>query len=242
MIPIADDTPIEIVPWATYLLIGINVLVFVYQFLLGRNADAFLASCGFIPAEVLTGQDAGVPACVHPVYLTIFTAMFMHAGLLHIGANMLFLWIFGNNVEDAIGSAKFLLFYLACGVVAALVQIYFTVSFTPDQAGIPNVGASGAIAGVLGGYLLLYPHARVRTLIAIGFFWTMTWVPALLVLGLWFVLQFLSGLGSLGATSGADSGGVAFWAHVGGFVAGLVLVRFFGRRVRSRHAHPAYRF
>ena len=240
MIPLADDNPIRSIPWVTYLLIGVNVLVFLYQFLLGDAADVFIRSCGFLPAELVTGTDIGVPTCVQPTYLTIFTAMFMHAGLLHIGSNMLYLWIFGNNVEDAIGSIKYLFFYLLCGVAATLIQTFFIVSFSPEQASIPNVGASGAVAGVLGGYLLLFPGARVRTLVVLGFFWTMTWIPAMIVLGLWFALQFFRGLTELGATEA--TGGIAFWAHIGGFVVGLILVRLFARPRRSPRTVAPYHF
>ncbi len=239
MIPISDENPSRSVPVITYLVVAANILVFVYQISLGPRVEGFIRSCAFIPAELVTGQDIAPAACVQPTYLTVLTSMFMHGGLLHIGSNMLYLWIFGNNVEDSMGSARFLVFYLLCGVLAALAQTWVTVTFSPEQAGIPNLGASGAIAGVLGGYLVLFPHARVRTLIIFGFFISMTHVPALILLGLWFVLQFFQGLGSMG---GADTGGVAVWAHIGGFVAGLVLVRFFARSVRGRRAVPAYRF
>jgi membrane associated rhomboid family serine protease len=243
MIPLADDNPSHSVPWVTYLVLGLNILVFLYQLSLGPAAETFIRSCAFLPIEFVTGEDVGVPTCVQPVHLTIFTAMFMHAGLLHIGSNMLYLWIFGNNVEDSMGALRFLVFYLICGVIAALIQTFFVIQFAPQQADIPNVGASGAVAGVLGGYLLLYPHARVRTLIALGFFWTMTRVPALIVLGLWFVLQFLRGIAELGATGATEAtGGIAFWAHIGGFVAGLLLVKLFARGERGRRAMPMYRF
>jgi membrane associated rhomboid family serine protease len=177
---------------------------------------------------------------VHPIYLTILTSMFMHGGFLHIAGNMLFLWIFGNNVEDSMGSLRFLIFYLICGIAAALTQTFVTMTFSPGAADIPNLGASGAIAGVLGAYLVLFPSARVKTLLILGIFLSMTWVPAIVVLGLWFVLQFLQGVGSLGG--GEAQGGVAVWAHVGGFVVGMILVKLFARNERGRHLHPAYRF
>src|SRR5688572_21462722 len=186
MIPLADDNPIRTTPIFTILLIAANILVFVYQFSLGAGAEEFIRSCGFLPAELATGEDVGVPTCVSPTYLTILTSMFMHGGLLHIGSNMLYLWIFGNNVEDAMGSVRFLLFYLLSGIAAALAQTYATIAYTPDLAAIPNVGASGAVAGVLGAYLVLFPGANVKTLIALGFFWSMARIPAIIVLGLWF--------------------------------------------------------
>jgi membrane associated rhomboid family serine protease len=173
-----------------------------------------------IPARLFGEAElpAGIPS-VSPS-ATIFTSMFMHGGLLHLGGNMLFLWIFGDNVEDSMGHARYLVFYLLSGVAAALAQAWVEPTST-----IPMVGASGAISGVLGAYILLHPQATVRTLIILGFFVTMVHVPALIVLGLWFAMQFFAAF----ATPTGD-GGVAFWAHVGGFVAGLVLVPFFKKR------------
>jgi membrane associated rhomboid family serine protease len=240
MIPLSDENPTRNTPFVTLLLIAANVVVFLYQLSLGGQAEGFIRACGFLPAELATGRDIPPPTCVQPLYLTIFTAMFMHGSLLHVGSNMLYLWIFGNNVEDSMGSIKFLLFYLICGVAAAVTQTFITLSFTPAQAGIPNIGASGAVAGVLGAYLLLFPGARVRTLVLLGIFWSMARIPALIVLGLWFVLQFFQGVGSLGG--GEAAGGIAFWAHIGGFVAGLVLTKLFARGERGRRAVPAYRF
>ena len=241
MIPLADDNPTRSAPVFTVLLIVANVLVFIYQFSLGPAADEFIRACGFLPGELVTGQDVGVPTCVNPTYLTVLTSMFMHGGLLHIGSNMLYLWIFGNNVEDAMGSVRFLVFYLVSGIAAALAQTVATMLYTPELADIPNVGASGAVAGVLGAYLVLFPGAKVKTLIALGFFWSMARVPALIVLGLWFVTQFFQGVGSLDPVVGATSG-VAFWAHIGGFVVGMVLGKVLGRNLGSRRAVPDYRF
>jgi len=239
MIPLSDENPPRTTPYVTYALIAINIAVYLYQITLGSQVEGFIAACAFRPAELVTGQDLPPPSCVQPPWLTIFTSMFMHGGLMHIGSNMLFLWIFGNNVEDAMGHVKYLLFYLVCGVAAALVQTLFTISFNPGDADVPNLGASGAIAGVLAAYLVLFPHARVRTLIILGFFVSMTRIPALVVLGLWFVLQFFTGIG---AVAGGDTGGVAVWAHVGGFIAGLLLVKLFARSDRGRRAMPALRF
>jgi membrane associated rhomboid family serine protease len=147
--------------------------------------------------------------------------MFMHGGFLHLGGNMLYLWIFGNNIEDILGRRRFAIFYVVCGVAAALTQTALTLFTAPEEIGIPMVGASGAIAGVLGAYLVRYPSARVRTLLTFGFFWRTIQLPAFLVLGGWFVLQFFQGVASLG---GSSTGGVAVWAHIGGFVAGLLLI------------------
>jgi membrane associated rhomboid family serine protease len=238
MLPISDENPTRSVPIVTYLLLAANIAVFAYQLSLGPAIEQFFLSCAFIPAELVTGQDIAPPSCVQPHYLTILTSMFMHGGFLHIGANMLFLWIFGNNVEDSMGSLKYLIFYLICGIAAALSQTAVTMATAPQAAEIPNLGASGAIAGVLGAYLVLFPGARVRTLVIFGFFWSVTRIPALIVLGLWFVLQFLEGVGSLGAPE--MSGGVAIWAHVGGFIAGVVLVKLFATSGRGRRAAPAY--
>ena len=241
MIPLSDENPTRSTPVFTVLLLLANVAVFIYQFALGSGAEEFIQSCGFLPAELVTGEDVGVPTCVSPTYLTILTSMFMHGGLLHIGSNMLYLWIFGNNVEDAMGSVRFLLFYLLSGVAAALAQTVATVMYTPELATIPNVGASGAVAGVLGAYLVLFPGAHVKTLIAFGFFWSTARVPALIVLGLWFVTQFFQGVGSLNPEMAANSG-VAFWAHIGGFVVGLVLGKILARNPDSRRYLPTYRF
>jgi membrane associated rhomboid family serine protease len=242
VIPLSDENPTRSTPIVTMLLVAANVLVFLYQLSLGDATDTFIRSCGFLPAELVTGQDVDVPTCVQPVALTIFTSMFMHGGFLHIGSNLLYLWIFGNNVEDSMGSVRYLIFYLICGIAAALLQTFVTMAFAPAAGAIPNVGASGAIAGVLGGYLVMFPGARVKTLVALGIFWSIARIPALIVLGLWFVTQFFQGVGSLAPRTTEEMGGVAFWAHIGGFVAGLVLVKLFAHVARGRRAVPAYRF
>ncbi|MBI3972780.1 MAG: rhomboid family intramembrane serine protease [Chloroflexi bacterium] len=239
MIPLSDENPSQSAPIITVALIAINILVFLYQISLGEQAETFIRACAFTPTELLTGQDVPPPSCVQPPYLTVFTSMFMHAGLLHIGTNMLYLWIFGNNVEDSMGSLKYLVFYVLGGVVAALTQTFMTQMFAPEALNIPNLGASGAVAAVLGAYLVLFPHARVRTLVILGFFISMARIPALIVLGLWFVLQFFQGVGALG---GGETGGVAFWAHIGGFVTGLVLAKLLATQPRGRRATPVYRF
>ena len=220
MIPIRDMIPTRRVPVVNYLLIVINVIVFIFEWLAGANQDALVAQFALVPANVTAGLDAGD-------IRDVFTSMFMHAGFLHLAGNMLYLWIFGDNVEDAMGSLKYLLFYLAGGVAAAFTHVLINPNST-----LPTVGASGAIAAVLGAYIVLYPHSRVLTFIPIGYFMRLTPVPAYLVLGLWFVLQLFSGVTSLGA---ADVGGTAFWAHIGGFVFGLVFGKLLtlGRRPES---------
>jgi membrane associated rhomboid family serine protease len=247
MIPLADENPSGRRPYVTYALIALNVVAYALDFLGTRvvRGVPFSGLWGYsmVPAAVVSNHPVAVyvpygPYAIpvshsglDPQWLTIFTSMFMHASLLHIGGNMLYLWIFGNNIEDALGHFKFLLFYLACGICAALAHIF---SFTGSH--VPTVGASGAIAGVLGAYLYLYPGNRVRTLIMLGFFWDMVEVPAVLVLGVWFATQLLNLGGSGGFTHG---GGVAYWAHVGGFVAGVVLILILGGR---RLRRPARRF
>jgi membrane associated rhomboid family serine protease len=226
VIPLKDDNPVERTPIVTYALLAANVLAFVWQVrsgLLAGDPTSVLAG-GVIPFEILTFSDIEVPAVVPPP-LTIFSSMFLHGGLGHIGSNMLFLYIFGNNVEDALGRGRFLGFYLVAGVVAALSQI--VVSVMSGDVYVPMVGASGAIAGVLAGYMVLYPHARVLTLLIIVVFIRLTWLPAGLLIGLWFAIQLFQGF--FGASTG-----VAFFAHIGGFAAGFLLVRVIGRRPRWR--------
>ena len=221
MIPIRDQIPTRTVPVVNYLLIAANILVFILQWLAGPDQEALVYQFALIPAQVTAGVDLGDVA-------DIFTSMFMHGGLAHIAVNMLYLWIFGDNVEDAMGRGKYLIFYLVGGLVASLTHI-----FTNPGSTIPTVGASGAIAAVLGAYLVLYPHSRVQTIIPLGFFMRITLLPASIVLGLWFVLQLFSGFLSLG---GPDVGGVAFWAHIGGFVAGVVLAKLLASRRRPEYA------
>jgi membrane associated rhomboid family serine protease len=216
MIPIGDDPVRRGVPVVTILLIVINVLVFLYELSLGSRLDGFVQAFGAIPVEITTGRDLPPRAPFDNVYLTLITSMFLHGGWLHLGGNMLYLWIFGDNVEDTFGSLGFLLFYLGCGLAATLLQIALNTS-----SDLPSIGASGAIAGVLGAYLVLFPTARVRTVLILGFLILIPRIPALILIGGWFLLQLISGLGQLGIAE--ETGGVAFWAHVGGFVAGLLL-------------------
>ena len=221
MIPLKDDNPTRTFPFVNYALIVACVLVFFWEVSLGAHMQAAVLSFGLIP-DVLLG-DARLPAelAAVPAWMTVFTSMFLHGGWMHLIGNMLYLWIFADNVEDRLGHSRFVIFYLLCGIAAALAQAL------PDpQSQIPMVGASGAISGVLGAYLLMYPRAHVLVLIPLGFVSQLVRLPALLVLGLWFAMQLLS---EMLAPPGA---GVAFRAHIGGFVAGLLLLPVFriGRR------------
>lgn len=215
MLPIGDDNSARrTFPIVTYALILLNVLFFVIEF---NNSDAFIVRWAFVPARFLANPFME--------FVTIFSSMFMHAGWLHLGSNMLYLWIFGDNVEDRFGHIQFLIFYLLCGIGAMFVQMLFSLN-----SDVPTLGASGAIAGVLGAYLFLFPRQQVRVLL--GYF--ISSVSAVIVIGLWIVLQLFSGIGSIASTS-MDSGGVAYMAHVGGFFVGLFLTFLFaGRRSRPQ--------
>lgn len=219
MIPIQDspERPRRSFPLVTLLLIGANVAVFVYELTLGPALPAFVQSYGIVPLEITIGSPL-TTSTPSPVYLTLLTAMFIHGGFLHIGGNMLFLWIFGDNVEDSLGHPLFLGFYFLCGIVAGLAQVAVAPLST-----VPAIGASGAIAGVLAGYLLLFPNAVVRTLLLIGPFVTFSRLSALLMIGVWIIFQVVSGVVDLAGTggTGGTGAGVAFWAHVGGFATGL---------------------
>jgi membrane associated rhomboid family serine protease len=220
VIPLKDDLPTRSTPAVTVLLMAANVLVFLYQASLeiggsgeGSGAgQAFAIEFGLIPCR-LTGACHAVGDLPSPVF-TIFSSMFLHGSFFHIAGNMLYLWIFGNNVEDTLGHGRFTILYLASGVAAAATQ-----TLVDAHSRVPMIGASGAISGVLGAYLLLFPHANVLTLVIFGFFWRIVSIPALVVLGFWMVVQILNGLGSLGA-----GGGVAWFAHIGGFFAGMGLL------------------
>ena len=221
MFPVGDDRgPGSGVAIVTISLIVLNVLVFLLE--LGQGSEgalqSFITAWGVVPREYSVGHDLP-PLIPFPYWATLFTSMFLHGGWMHLGGNMLYLWIFGDNIERAMGSARYLAFYVICGVVAGLAHILFS-----GGSAVPSVGASGAISGVLGGYLLLFPQNRIKVLTRGG----MTTVPALVVLGFWIVLQLFSQLGSIAQTS--DGGGVAYMAHIGGFVAGLVLVKLFTAR------------
>jgi membrane associated rhomboid family serine protease len=209
VIPLRDVIPSRTTPVLTVSLIAANVTVFLYELTLGRGVEEFTRVFGLVPADFS--------------WFTLFTSMFLHGGLFHVGGNMLYLWIFGDNVEDRMGHGRFLAFYVLCGTAAALTQV-----FTSPDSTVPMVGASGAIAGVMGAYFVLYPRS---TLIPLFFFFQIVEIPAIFFLGIWFVMQFLSGVGSIAASA---TGGVAFWAHIGGFVAGVGGVLLFRRPERQR--------
>ncbi|MGE0117634.1 MAG: rhomboid family intramembrane serine protease [Dongiaceae bacterium] len=222
MIPLRDDNPTTLQPAVTIALIVAASAVFLWQLTLSPTAEArAVYALGVIPITLLGDEQLPPDIYLVPPWLTVLTSMFLHGGWLHLIGNMLYLWIFGNNIEDALGHVGFVLFYLICGAAAALTQSVLDVN-----SAIPMIGASGAIAGVLGAYAVLYPRAHVLVLLPLGFFSQVIRLPALLVLGFWFVLQFIEG----GLTASSAGGGVAYWAHIGGFVAGIVLIFLFPRR------------
>ena len=256
LFPIGDEnTERTTTPVVNYLLILINVLVFVFLQGLGSN-EKFTYAFSTVPAEIITGKDVvtrdrilvqpftgqrvempGLQPTPIPVYLTLVTSMFMHGGIAHIFGNMLFLFIFGDNIEDRLGHIRYLIFYLVCGILAGLAHVLTTAAFAggdPTSLLVPSLGASGAISGVLGGYFLLFPTNRVTVILS----WFVTQVPAFIAIGLWFVFQIISGLGVLG--SGSQQGGVAYAAHIGGFIAGFALIKIFEiGRPRSTYYGPS---
>ncbi len=223
MIPIGDDNirgaPFPIV---NTLLIVINTIVFLFEFSMDQNTlQAFINHWGVIPTQILAGQHL----------VTLLTGMFLHAGWLHLIGNMVFLWVFGDNVEDILGHIPYLVFYLLGGLAAAAAHIFFNAT-----SNIPSLGASGAIAAALGAYIVMFPRARVRTLVFLGFFGFVTRISAIIFLGIWFAMQLLNGLASLGVDT-AQTSGVAVWAHVGGFVFGLIVgLLYHGRAARASYA------
>jgi membrane associated rhomboid family serine protease len=246
MIPIKDyPGPRRSLPIITWGIIIINVVVFLYQVSLGPSAQEFMFAYSVVPAALLHGiPQTSLPGAPHtpfqtpdPVYLTLITSMFMHAGWLHIGGNMLFLYIFGDNVEDRMGHFPYLLFYLFCGIVASIVQSL--ASATGAASVIPSLGASGAIAGVLASYLVLFPMAGVRTIVFIVIFFTIVTLPAFILIGLWFLLQLFDGVASLGNAQ-QGMGGVAYLAHVGGFVTGLIITLLWRPKRRQPPPNISY--
>jgi membrane associated rhomboid family serine protease len=248
LFPIADDnTGRTTTPIVNYILIAVNVLVFVFLQGLGTN-DKFTYAFSTVPGEIITGRDIvtrpvavqhftgqriempGLQPTPIPVYLTLITSMFMHGGIAHIFGNMLFLFIFGDNIEDRLGHVRYLIYYLVCGILAGLAHVFATALLATDASTllVPSLGASGAISGVLGGYILLFPTNRVMVLLS----WFFVPVPAFVAIGLWFVFQLISGLGILG--SGSQAGGVAYAAHIGGFIAGLILINIFQIGIKPR--------
>jgi len=236
-----DNTGRTTIPWVNYAFIALNIFVFVVLQRLGSDTS-FTYSFSTVPQEIMTGSDVvtssrvveyagqqleipGLGRTWPSVYVTLLTSMFMHGGIAHIGGNMLFLWIFGDNIEDRLGHVRYAIFYLLCGLIASLAHVFTTAAFAGEQADmlVPSLGASGAISGVLGGYMLLHPARRVTVIL----FRFLTDVPAWVAIGIWFAFQLISGLGMLGA--GSQQGGVAYAAHIGGFIAGLVLIKLFDR-------------
>jgi len=236
MIPLRDDNPAHITPLITVSFIVLCTLVYLYQASLPpQPGELFVYRFGAIPATVF--GHAALPSEIHGAspFIALITSMFLHGGWMHLIGNMLYLWIFGNNIEDVMGHIRFIMFYVACGILAV-----FSHAVTDPSSTVPMVGASGAISGVLGAYLLLFPHAQVLVLIPLGIYTRMMYVPAALVLGLWFVMQVLSG----GMSVGRAGGGVAFFAHVGGFLAGMALIGLFKRpevKFFSPQRHHAWR-
>jgi membrane associated rhomboid family serine protease len=238
LIPIGDDNrDRHLTPYVNYILIALNIFVFVFWQDIGRNVP-FTFAFSTVPGEILSGNDIvtnsriiedpytrqsvempGLQPTPVSVYLTLITSMFMHGGVAHIAGNMMYLWIFGDNLEDAMGHRNYLIFYLLCGILAGLSHVFSSAFFNQSML-IPSLGASGAISGVLGGYMLMYPGRSVH----VWLLWSIISVPAFLAVGLWFVFQIINGLGTLG---GNEAGGIAYAAHIGGFVAGLLLVKLF---------------
>jgi membrane associated rhomboid family serine protease len=229
MIPLKDDVPSRSLPIVTLVLIALNVAAYVYQLSLGlavdaagrAAADAFIVEFGATPCRLTATCDRGdFPS----PYVTVFTSMFLHGSPLHVGGNMLYLWIFGDNIEDTLGHGRFLLFYLLSGVAAAAAQ-----TITSPTSTVPMIGASGAVSGVLGAYLLLFPYATILTLMIFGFFVRSVHIPAVIVLGFWIVLQLINGWLTVSASAmgRGESGGVAWFAHIGGFLGGMLLLLLF---------------
>ena len=236
MVPLRDENPTRITPYVTYGLIAVNILVFIYELTLnGANLDGFFHLFAIVPAELTASFNGIVVNQPVPELLTLITSQFLHAGFIHVGFNMLFLWIFGNNIEEELGSIKYLIFYLTCGVLAALTQWFFSANSV-----IPSLGASGAIAGVMGAYILKFPAAKIVTLVPLGFFFPIVRIPAIFFLGFWFLQQALNGFMMLEVTAhvGMEGGGVAYWAHAGGFVFGAILGPLLG--LFSDESKPYY--
>ena len=214
MIPLRDNIPSHRVAWVTRLLLAANLAVFCFELSRGAALEPFLYRFGVVPAHWMVASPSDFLDWPR-LFLALLTSQFLHGGFFHLGSNMLYLWIFADNVEDRLGHGRFLLLYLGGGVASAVVQLLMS-----PRSSVPMVGASGAIAAVLGAYLLLFPSARIVTLVPLWFFWERVELPAFLFLGLWFLLQWVQGLTSLGQV--ADVGGIAFWAHIGGFISGML--------------------
>ncbi|MEO1208201.1 MAG: rhomboid family intramembrane serine protease [Cyanobacteria bacterium J06638_20] len=228
MVPIRDNNPINITPYVTYTLIAINVLVFLHELTLSPpELEQFFQTWAIVPRQLTADFFSGgaLRSAPFPEWVTLISSQFLHGGFAHVAGNMLYLWIFGNNVEDKLGHGKFLAFYLLCGALAGLTQWFFSTGSV-----IPSLGASGAIAGVMGAYILRFPRASILTLVPLGIILFPFRIPAVFFLGFWFVMQALYGIASLGVSTsvGMESGGIAYWAHAGGFVFGALLGPLFG--------------
>jgi membrane associated rhomboid family serine protease len=218
MIPIRDRNPSGTFPYITIGVICLNVAVFLFQLSLGQRIDAFLFQFGVIPIRVIHYAD--IPDVnIMDAYFPFFSYMFLHGGFIHLIGNMWYLWIFGDNIEDMLGRLKFIIFYLVCGIGAAAIHVYFN-----SWSGIPCIGASGAVAGVLGAYMVSFPKAKVLVVLPLFIIWQIVELPAIVVLGFWFLIQFFSGTAAITTVEG---GGVAWWAHIGGFIIGVVLIKIF---------------
>lgn len=242
MVPLRDENPTKITPYVTYGLIAVNLLVFLIEMGIAtagspQALESFFYDWAVVPKQLTISFLRDFSAASLLEWSTLLTSQFLHAGLLHVGGNMLYLWIFGNNVEEEMGRVRFLIFYLGCGVLATLAQWFFAPEST-----IPSLGASGAIAGVMGAYIFRYPRVRILTLIPFGFFFFTPRIPAYLFLGIWFLQQAAYGLASLGVPTnvGMESGGIAYWAHAGGFVFGALLGPLFGLFDRSAEEGDRY--
>jgi membrane associated rhomboid family serine protease len=227
MIPLTDENPTDTIPIINIFLIITNISVFIYQnYFVPGGAQPLFLKLGFIPYELTHLVDIN-PKNLVPLPLTIFTAMFMHGGWLHLLSNMLYLWIFGDNIEDILGHVKYLVFYIVCGISATLIHGFINI-----DSQIPTIGASGAIAGVLGAYMLLYPRARIKTLLIIIFFVKIVYIPAIIILGFWILIQVISGFAEYGLRTGS---GIAWFAHIGGFIAGMALIAIIKKRKGRRY-------
>lgn len=229
MIPLRDDNPSQSTPYVNYVLITLNVVAFFFELTLGDRLDTLFDLFGVVPAQYYSGDVPYVNAVltwtVRDHIIPILTSMFLHAGWIHLLGNMLYLWIFGDNVEDRLGHLRYFVFYMLCGITGAMAHIYFSAG-----SPVPTIGASGAIAGVLGAYVMMFPRARVAVLFFVFFFVDIIWLPAVLVLGGWFVIQFFDGTMAIGADA-TMGGGTAYWAHIGGFAAGATLVWIMKRKL-----------
>lgn len=226
MIPIRDRSPSGTFPFVTVGIILANVFVFLIELSLGGQLESFLFRFGVVPVKVFYSSEIPDSTLIN-TYFPFLSYMFLHGGFVHLIGNMWYLWIFGDNIEDLLGRTRFILFYLLCGVGAAIVHVFFN-----RQSGIPCIGASGAIAGVLGAYMVTFPRARVLVILPLFIFWEFIELPAIIVLGFWFLIQFFAGTAAISAAQG---GGVAWWAHIGGFILGIIFIKVFPRH---RHSHP----